>query len=512
MLLVHAVQSSAQFRHSMIATEDQGTARNWAETADRVARIADGLRAIGIRPGDRIGLLSLNSAAFLEAQLAIWWMGGVLVAMNYRWSLEEHLYSVDDAGLTLLFHDAEHREIAVQIAGQRPVAIVTLDGERIPEEASIAAMIATRDAGPAHDGPNDALAGIYYTGGTTGFPKGVMLSHMALWAAAVGISGIVGMTEQSILLHAAPMFHLGDGALSHAALIAGAKHVFIRRFDPEQAMQVIEQTAVTITLLPPTMLAMVQQHRDYRPSRLASMRSLLFGASPMSPALLANIRADLPSLSLIHAYGQTEMGPSISSLDPAHQLPNGPKAMSIGRPMPGVQVRIVDSDGRDAVGGAPGEILARSPAMMSGYWNKPDETAHTIVNGWIHTGDVAYRDCDGFMFICDRVKDMIITGGENVFSAEVENAVEAHPAVAQVAVIGIPDPDYGERVHAVIVVRPQQSITIEELIAHCRVRIANYKCPRSMEVRESLPLSATGKVLKRDLRAPHWIGQDRGIA
>lgn len=231
----------------------------------------------------------------------------------------------------------------------------------------------------------------------------------------------------------------------------------------------------------------------------------------MPQPVLERLQADLPHVRLLHVYGQTEMGPTISYLEPNYQVAGGPKSQSVGKPFACVEVKIVDANGREAAANEPGEILARGPCSMIGYWNKPEETLRAKVDGWIRTGDVAYKDDDGFLFICDRVKDMIITGGENVFSAEVENAVATHPAVAEVAVIGVPDADFGERVHAVVVLRPGTTLDAEELREFCRSRIANYKCPRSIEVRASLPVSGAGKILKRDLREPHWAGRKLAV-
>lgn len=511
MLLIQAIRRNAAFRADETATIDGEEQRTWAEFADRVARAADGLRKLGVAPGERVGILAWNSARYLEAQFAIWWMGGVLVPMNIRWSLEENLYCIRDAGITTLIFDTGFAEAAAAIGGQAKLRQITLDGEASSAVAAFEDVIAAGTAGEAHETPAESLAGIYYTGGTTGFPKGVMLSFTALWTAAIGIVLANRMAPGGRMLHATPMFHLADGGMSHGAMIQGATHVFVPRFDPADVIAAIDRHQVTDVLLVPTMIGMLQASDAYAPERLASLRALSFGASPIPAPILAKLQADLPQVNLLHVYGQTEMGPTISYLEPHHQVAGGPKALSVGRPFACVEVRIVDSDGVEVGPDVPGEIMARGPCAMIGYWNKPEDTAKTVINGWVKTGDVAYKDADGFLFICDRVKDMIITGGENVFCAEVENAVAAHPAVAQVAVIGVPDPDFGERVHAVIVPKPGQTPTAEDIKAHCKGRIANYKCPRSIELRDALPVSAAGKILKRDLREPHWAGHTRAV-
>lgn len=513
MLLIQAVRRNAAFRASEIATIDGDEQRTWAEFADRVARAADGLRKLGVAPGDRVGILAWNSARYLEAQFAIWWMGGVLVPMNIRWSVEENLYCIRDAGITTLIFDTGFAAAAGAIAAQSDKALrqIILDAAGHDSAAAFADLITSGAAHGALDTPPDSLAGIYYTGGTTGFPKGVMLSFTALWTAAIGIVLANRMAPGGRMLHATPMFHLADGGMSHGAMIQGATHVFVPRFDPADVIAAIDRHQVTDVLLVPTMIGMLQASDAYAPEKLASLRALSFGASPIPAPILARLQADLPQVNLLHVYGQTEMGPTISYLEPHHQVAGGPKAMSVGKPFACVEAKIVAADGAEVGPGVPGEIMARGPCMMMGYWNKPEDTAKTMVDGWVKTGDVAYKDTDGFLFICDRVKDMIITGGENVFCAEVENAVATHPAVAQVAVIGVPDPDFGERVHAVIVPKPGQTLTAEDLKTHCKGIIANYKCPRSIELRDALPLSAAGKVLKRDLREPHWAGHTRAV-
>ncbi|MDK2759307.1 class I adenylate-forming enzyme family protein [Blastomonas fulva] len=512
MLLIQTIRRNASFRAHELATIDGDEQRSWAEFADRVARAADGLRQMGVNPGDRIGILALNSARYLEAQFAIWWMGAVLVPMNIRWSVEENLYCIRDAGVTTLMFDGAFADTAAAIAAQseglRQILLCAATDGPVP---SFEDLVSSGQAGPAAESMPDSLAGIYYTGGTTGFPKGVMLSFLSLWSAAIGIVLANRMEAGGRMLHATPMFHLADGGMSHGAMIVGATHIFVPRFDPTDVIATIDRHQVTDVLLVPTMIGMLQSCDAYAPDKLKSLRCLSFGASPIPAPILEKLQADLPSVSLLHVYGQTEMGPTISFLEPRFQVAGGNKALSVGKPFACVEIRIMDADGNDVPANVPGEILARGPSAMTGYWNKPEETARTVVDGWVRTGDVAYKDDDGFLFICDRVKDMIITGGENVFCAEVENAVAAHPAVAQVAVIGIPDPDYGECVHAVIVPKPGFSLTADELKEHCKSLIANYKCPRSIELRDALPTSGAGKILKRDLREPHWAGHERAV-
>ena len=509
-MLLAAVRTHARFRGDASATIESGRVLNWRDLTDRVSRIASGLTDRGVAAGDRVGILGLNSGRYLEAELATWWLGAVVVPLNTRSAVEEHGYALTDSGMTALIVDRHFVDVGRTLADGHPgVHLLTMqDGGDLLSLDGFA-----RGCTPASpvETPSDALGGIFYTGGTTGAPKGVMLSHSAIWTAAIAVALPVQLSGDSVMLHAAPMFHLADAGLGHAALIVGATNSFVPRFDPADVLATIERDRVTVTLLVPTMIGMLLADPGFDAARVGSLQTLCFGASPITGQLLHDLRIALPDLSLLHCYGQTEMGPIISYLDSAHQVPDGPKALSIGKPFPSVEVRIVGDDGADLPPGQSGEILARGPSMMSGYWRKPEATADTIVDGWIRTGDIATMDADGFMFIHDRAKDMIITGGENVFSAEVENAIASHPSVAQVAVIGIPDQRFGEQVHAVLVLHPGHRLSHEELIDHCRPAIANYKWPRSMVVRTALPISATGKVLKRELREPYWAGRDRSV-
>ena len=511
MRLIDSLGVHARFRPHVIAAADADERLTWLELWNRVARTAAGLRAQGLRPGDRAGILALNGVRYFEAQLALWWAGAVVVPMNIRWTVEESVFAAQDCEMSVLLadaaYDAHARQVVNRVISVRRIALDVGDADALSlddlaRDAPLAVM---------HQTSPDALAGIYYTGGTTGAPKGVMLSHRALWTAGIVFALAAQMSGGSQILHAAPMFHLADGAMGHAALIAGATNVYVPRFEAEGVLQAIEAQAVSEVILVPTMIGMLVESPNYKPARLRSLRSLFFGASPIASTLLAAVRADHPDLRLVHCYGQTEMGPTISFLEPHLQIPGSPKSLSVGMPFASVDVRIEGEDGEEAAPNQPGELLARGPTMMSGYWNRPEETARTLVDGWVHTGDLAFRDEDGFLFICDRVKDMVITGGENVFSAEVENAICAHPAVEEAAVIGVPDENYGERVHAVLVLRKGQSIDQAQLFEHCRRLIANYKCPRSIETRTELPISAAGKVLKRELRAPHWAGRERAV-
>jgi len=493
--------------------------RSWAEFKDRAARLAAGLKSHGVSAGDPVAILALNSDRYLEYYYAVWWLGAVVVPMNIRWSIAENAYSLNDSGAKVMFIDAQFSPLTPQIKAEATglTSFIYLDDENCPEgmldyEALIADNAPMEDARKS----GEDLAGIFYTGGTTGFPKGVLIPHRALWFNGLTLAKLIETSDNTKYLHAAPMFHLADGAASLATTAIGGTHVIISMFTPDGVLEAIGSKAITHALLVPTMIGMLLQSPTYTAKHLSSLTHLVYGGSPIPEGILRRLIAELPWIGLINAYGQTEMAPAISALAPKHHVLDGPNAdrfKSVGQVAPGVEIRIIDEGGKDVARGNVGEIVARSPGSMQGYHNKPEQTAATLNDGWVKTGDGARMDEDGFLFIVDRVKDMVITGGENVFSVEVENAVSTFPDVIQVAVIGIPDERWGEAVHAIIVTEGGVALDSEAITAHCRNQLANYKLPRSFEFRaEPLPLSGAGKVLKRELREPHWDGLDKGVS
>jgi long-chain acyl-CoA synthetase len=500
------------------ATVFAGRRRSYSEFAERVARLASGLQQLGMKPGSRVAMLAMNSDRYLEFYFAVWWGGGVVNPVNVRWSPREIAYSLDDCETKLLMVDETFSAMAPELVKQS-VALRTViyagdsmaPGGMFDYEQLIADHAPVADAMRA----NDDLAGVFYTGGTTGFPKGVMLSHANLYSnALIGLSENLAC-DTDIGLHAAPMFHLADGLFAQMMSARGCTQVIVPSFQPEVVMQVVQDEKISNALLVPTMIQMLVDHPRLADYRLDSLRQLLYGASPISEALLDRAMQKLPGVQFAQAYGQTEMSPVVSVLGAEHHGAVGRKSgklRSAGRPAIGVEVRIVDPNGSEVARGSVGEIVARGPGVMLGYWNNSEQTKAALRDGWMHTGDAAYMDDEGFLFIVDRVKDMIVSGGENVYSAEVENAIALHVGVAVCAVIGVPDEQWGEAVHAVVVRRPgTEDVTDDDIKRHCRALIAGYKCPRSVEFRDSLPLSGAGKVLKTELREPYWQARQRRV-
>ena len=497
------------------ATVFQDRRKSYKEFCDRVARLAGALQQLGMKPGDRVGILSLNSDRYLELYYAIWWGGGVVNPVNTRWSTREIAYSLDDCETRLLVVDnnfASHCSEISELSRSLHTLIFAGDSEAPAGMFDYETLVAEQKPVKDTMRSGDDLAGIFYTGGTTGKPKGVMLTHMNLYSS--GMTGLVeGVAEAGdVGLHAAPMFHLADGMFLLVLTALGCTQVIVPAFQPELVLKTIQDEKVSSSLLVPTMIQMLVDDPSFPNFKLDSMRRFIYGASAINEALLERAMKQLPNAAFLQCYGQTEMSPIVSVLPPSFHSKEGGKLRSAGRPAASVEVRILDSEGVEVATDVVGEIAARGPGVMKGYWNNPEQTNATLNDGWVRTGDSAYMDKDGFIFVVDRVKDMIISGGENVYSAEVENAIAQHPSVASCAVIGIPDPQWGESVHAVVVVKKDAEAVDEQSIkAHCKALIAGYKCPRSVAFQDSLPLSGAGKILKTVLREPYWKDQARGI-
>jgi long-chain acyl-CoA synthetase len=320
------------------------------------------------------------------------------------------------------------------------------------------------------------------------------------------------ITQNEVYLHQTPMFHAASMGGIVGVSAEGGTSVIVPLFDPAAVMDAIEQHKVTMTVMVPTMIGMLLAHEAFKPERLDSLLRLTYGASPMPAALLDKLLKAFPTLDIYQGYGMTECSAVLTVLGPEEHREGGACLRSAGRPLRGVVLQIQDADGYAVATGVNGEVCARGGNFMREYWNRPEATAEAFRNGWYHTGDAGYIDERGYLFLVDRVKDMIVTGGENVYSVEVENAIASHPAVAQVAVIGVPSEKWGEAVHAIIVLREGEHVTEAEIVEHCREWIAGYKVPKSVEFRtEPLPLSGAMKVLKRELRAPYWEGRERAV-
>jgi long-chain acyl-CoA synthetase len=484
-----------------VAVSFDGAELTYADVWDRCRRLAGGLHALGLERGDRVAVLAQNSHRYLELYQAVPAAGMVLVPLNHRHSDAELRYALADSGARVLF-------------AERDVAGLPASVEHVVEaDGGHEALLV--DAEPA-DFPDDVgeddLAGLFYTGGTTGASKGVMLRHRSLVANAMHIQAFWPFDPETRFLLVAPMFHLAGTLAVLASVWHGGRQVVMRAFDAAGLLDLVERERITATQVVPSMLAAISEEQLARPRDVSSLRFLTFGGAPSATETLRRAHRAFPGAELMTMYGATETAPLVTAVRHVEALVDSPRARTCGQPLVGVEVRIVDPGERTPVGvGEVGEVAVRGPNVMLGYWEKPDETAAALAGGWYHTGDLGRLDEAGYLYLVDRAKDMIVTGGENVYSTEVEDVLYRHPAVLEAAVFGIPDARWGEAVHAVVV--PRSDVTEHDLLAHCREAIAGYKVPKRIEIRdEPLPKSGAGKVLKRELRAPHWEGRESMVS
>jgi long-chain acyl-CoA synthetase len=477
----------------------QDNRRTYAELGSRCRRVAGAMRKLGLAPHDRVGVIALNSDRYLELYLGLPAAGYVLVPVNSRLAPAEMRAILDDARVSVVFADADYPGAA----GVSQVLTMPDDYED---------LIAAADEMPLGNGvAEDDLAALFYTSGTTGAAKGAMHTHRSLVSSALHFMATWPFDRQTRWLVASPMFHTGGIIATLATVWAGGTHVIMPRFDPGLAVDLIEREAVTHTLLVPTMLAAAAGAQLAQPRNVSSLRYLSHGASPISAETLRRARQAFPGAELLHVYGTTETTPITTLLPHEERILDTPLIRSCGQPAVGVEMRVVDSALTDLRPGEVGQIAVRSPSVMAGYWRKPQATAEVMRGDWYLTGDLGYRDEDSYIYLVDRVKDMIVSGGENIYSTEVEDALATYPGVEEVAVFGVPDPRWGESVYAVVFCRVQ--VTPDELAAHCRKQIAGFKVPRCIELRtEPLPKSAAGKILKRELRESHWTGQQAQVS
>jgi long-chain acyl-CoA synthetase len=501
-----------------VATIAGDRRRTWREVGERTPRLAAALRSLGIADGVFVAALAMNSDRYVELFFAVPWAGGAFAPLNIRWSVAENAYALTDSKSTVLFVDDNFVDQAYELQKQLSwvkTLVYMGDGETPKGMLDYEALVAQH--GPMEDANRrgDDLWVIFYTSGTTSHPKGVMMSHGALFVATIIYLSMLPSIEDLRFAYVGGFFHFsGASALLYITLVGGT-HVLLPKFDPVLVMKAISEHKVTNAVLVPTMINMLLHHPDFERYDLSSLQTCIYGGSPMPEALMAQAMTKLPTWRFYQIFGMTETGGFASMLRWRDHILTGPKASrmrSAGQPAPGNEIKILLPDGAVAPPNTLGEIVVRSDHLMSGYLNNPEATAAVLKDGWMHTGDAGTIDEDGFLYVADRVKDMIVTGGENVYSIEVERALFTHPAVREAAVIGIPSAQWGESVHAVVVFKPGATATEEDLTAHCRGLIGGYKVPRSYEFRaEPLPVTAVGKVRKNVLRDPWWVGQTRKI-
>ena len=491
----------------------------WAQWWDRVRRLAGALQGLGIGRGDVVSFLDKNHPACVELTFACSMVGAANAIINFRLAGDEVDYAVNDAGSKLLLVGTELMPLVEKLRDRLPhvehVLELTPDGGPSDEYEALLAAATPVDRDPAVT-PDDLVL-VMYSSGTTGHPKGVMLSQANMLAHTVNAHDGWEFEDGDINLVAMPLFHVGGSSYVLFGVHDGIPSLMTRDPDGPSLMGAILAGA-NRTFLVPAVLAQVLASGEQGVALFGRLRTYTYGASPMPLPLLRAAMAAWPETDFIQVYGLTEVGGVATHLMPEEHraaVSSGDTArlVSAGRPIPGMELRVVDPLTLDEVpAGRPGEIWLRTPQLMKGFLNKPEATADVIrPDGWFRTGDLGRVDADGFVFVEDRIKDMIISGGENIYSPEIERVLAEHPAIMEVAIIGVPDDRWGETVKAVVALKPGETATPDELIAFCREHLAAYKCPTSVDILEALPRNPTGKILKRDLRKPYWEGRDRSI-
>ncbi|MHA4852859.1 long-chain-fatty-acid--CoA ligase [Rhodococcus sp. MSC1_016] len=484
----------------------------WQQLSDRVRRNAAAQSALGLAPGDRVAFLDKNHPASIETTLACALAGTANAVLNYRLAPSELTYVINDSQAELLILGAEFVDVVETIKPNldHVRTIIVLGGEADEYEAWLDKAPPRHIAHSAH--PEDCFLQLY-TSGTTGYPKGAMLTHRSVGAHSIAASAAFGFARDSVNMVAMPLFHVGGTSWALAAMAQGAETVLVREVVPPMVLDQITRHSVTHAFFVPAVIRFFLQVPGVSARDFPSLRCLGYGGSPMPEPLLREAMSTF-DVDFYQVYGMTEASGVFCVLGPqAHRDPARPERLrSAGQPIEGAEVRVVDPVSGDEVpAGEVGEFQIRGPQVMAGYWQREADTTASFDGEWFKTGDAGRRDSDGFYYVEDRVKDVIISGGENIYPAEVERVVSEFPDVAEVAVFGVPDDKWGEVVHAVVVANSGADIDENKLLDFCAAHLAGYKRPRTIDIVPSLPRNATGKILKRELRAPHWAGRSRSV-
>ncbi len=515
--LLDQIRHWAKMVPEKVLVIDGDTTLTYAETLDRALRFAGGLNKLGVEKKSRVAAIMYNTYRFYDLYYGTSAGGQIFVPINFRLAGPEIAYQINDSGAEVLIMDLDFEPVIKEIKDSlKTVKHFVYTSEKSPFTGAIP-YDSILDAAPFETDVTGAdLFGIYYTGGTTGLAKGVMLSHRNILANAFNLVSHVGLKSDQIALHAAPMFHLADGAINFAVTLVGGSHVLVKVFEPLAVFEAVQKHKTTFPLWVPTMINALANHPDVDKYDLSSLKLIAYGASPVSPTLLRKAY-EVFQCDFIQLYGMTEAAPIVTILTPEdHKKALADPAAegllkAAGRQVLGVEAKVVDIDGTEIAVGEVGEVIARGDTIMQGYWGKPIETEAALIDGWYWTKDLARRDQNNYIYIVDRAKDMIISGAENVYSIEVEDALSKHPDVMETAVVGIPDEKWGETIKGIVVLKPGASVSEEELIIFCKKYIASYKSPKSIEFIDALPKSGAGKILKRELRDTYWKDSERGV-
>jgi acyl-CoA synthetase (AMP-forming)/AMP-acid ligase II len=516
--LAEMVRDRAKDRGDGIAFEFEGRQTTFAGFDIKTNRVANGLKALGVKPHERIAYLGKNSDLYFELLLGAIKANVVMAPVNWRLAAPEVAFIVEDCKAAVLFVGPEFVALVRNIKDRLPSvrAVITTEGGA-PQWRDFTAW---RDAQSADDpdveiSPKD-IAIQLYTSGTTGKPKGAMLSHANFFnlvrtGSEADKPDWNKWTSDDVSLVAMPVFHIGGSGWGIMGLYHGAKGVIAREFDPTRVLDFFEQAGITKLFMVPAAMQFVVRQPRARSVDFSRLKYMLYGASPIPAALLKEC-IEVFKCGFVQMYGMTETTGTIVALPPEDHVEGSERMRTAGKALPGVELAILDADGKPLPPGEVGEIATRSGSNMAGYWNLPEATASTLrKDGWLRTGDAGTMDKDGYLYIHDRIKDMIISGGENIYPAEVESALCDHPDIAEAAVIGIPDDKWGEAVKAIVVMKPGKTASAVDIINFTRERIAGYKTPRSIDFIEALPRNPSGKILRRHLRDPYWAGKERQV-
>lgn len=509
-------------KHAIVCGKKKWT---YQEFYNRINRLSHALKDFGIQKDDKVAILHPNCHYFLETYYGIARIGAVSVPINYRLSPSEIAYILNDSESKILISDPVFEKAVDSIRGKlSEIKWIIWTGEvnvsKESRDLNYEKMIFQEnpDAIPEIHIDGEDIAQLYYTSGTTGRPKGVMLSHKNVMSHALGTIAEVHLSDRDVWIHVAPLFHLADAWATWAITWVGGTHVLVREFDPKRVLETIERERVTLTNLIPTMLNLMVNDPEVEKYDYRSLRVLLSGGAPIAPEVVRKV-VETFRCDYIQTYGMTETSPYLTlsilkdhlkGLSSEDQLRFKAKT---GREFIGVELKVVNEQGKEVQKDERevGEIIVRGDSVTRGYWKLPEETERTIRDGWLYTGDMAVIDEEGYVTIVDRKKDMILTGGENVYSTEVENVLYMHPAILECAVIGIPDQKWGEAVKGIVVLKPGQKTTEQEIIQFCKDRIAHYKAPKSIDFIDALPRTGSGKIHKKGLRDQYWKGYERKV-
>ena len=528
---VRCLLRAAQEYPSKVGIVDGERRISYAEFLNRSARAAAGLRDVGVGPGDRVASLSFNCHQLLELYYGVPMAGAILLSLNVRLAPEEQAFILEHSGSQTVLFDPDFLPLVEVLRARLPALrwISLVDWPDLPawvESPSYPKMLeaATPQQTDFTSYDEDAIAELFYTSGSTGRPKGVMLSHRTLYLHALSVimgylrlDGL-GPADKKVELHTIPLFHANGWGRAHTITMLGGRHVMLKRFDPKAVCELIEREGVTSFSMVPTMATSLIEFPELASYDLSSLEEVMLGGAASAPALIRGLEAKL-GCRAVAGYGLTESGPvsctshiksSLGELDDQERTRR--QAMT-GFALPGTEVRVVDDKGVDVPQDlkAIGEVLIRSDAVMDGYWNEPEATEQAIEGTWLHTGDMATWDSERYVLIVDRKKDIIISGGENISTLEIERVLLDHPAVSECAVIGVPHERWGETPKAMVILKAGHAADEESLKDHVRQHLAGFKVPSSVELREELPKGATGKILKRKLREPYWEGLEKRV-